>query len=53
MNLMEPWLKNILGFLGMTDVETITIGGADFAKDQVPQQMTAAHDRITELVAGL
>ncbi len=53
MNLMEPWLKNILGFLGMTDMETITLGGADFAKDQVPWQMTAAHDRITELVAGL
>lgn len=53
MNMLEPWLRNILGFLGMTDLEAISIEGADFTKDEVPQQMTAAHDRITKLVAGL
>ncbi|MGL4399867.1 MAG: FMN-dependent NADH-azoreductase [Luteolibacter sp.] len=53
MNMLEPWLRNILGFLGMADVETISIEGAEMAKDEVPQQMTAAHDKIAELVAGL
>ncbi|NJM37825.1 MAG: FMN-dependent NADH-azoreductase [Akkermansiaceae bacterium] len=53
MNMLTPWLRNILGFLGMTDVESISIEGADFAKDQVAQQMNASREKITQLVAEL
>jgi FMN-dependent NADH-azoreductase len=51
-----PWLKAILGFLGMTDVEVIRIEGTAFgpeAADKALQRATAhARDLVGALVAA-
>ncbi len=51
-----PWLRNMLGFLGMTDVEVIRIEGTAFgpeAADQALQRAAAhAHDLVGALAAA-
>lgn len=46
MNFAEPYLKAILGFIGITDVRIITVGG-------VSQLMSGAVDRVTLLQPAL
>ena len=51
-----PWLRNMLGFLGMTDVEVIRIEGTAFgpeAADKALERATAqAHDLVGALAAA-
>lgn len=46
MNFVEPYLKTILGFIGITDVRIIAVGG-------VSQLMSGAVDRVTLLQPAL
>jgi FMN-dependent NADH-azoreductase len=46
MNFVEPYLKAILGFIGITDVRMIAVGG-------VSQLMSGAVDRATLLQPAL
>jgi FMN-dependent NADH-azoreductase len=46
MNFVEPYLKAILGFIGITDVRMIAVGG-------VSQLMSGAVDRVTLLQPAL
>lgn len=46
MNFVEPYLKAILGFIGITDVRVIAVGG-------VSQLMSGAVDRVTLLQPAL
>jgi FMN-dependent NADH-azoreductase len=46
-----PYLKNVLGFLGMTDVELIYAEGLGMGEEAVSQAFAAAEAAIGELVA--
>jgi FMN-dependent NADH-azoreductase len=46
LNFVEPYLKAVLGFIGITDVRTVTVGG-------VSQLMSGAIDRVTLLQPAL
>jgi FMN-dependent NADH-azoreductase len=46
MNFVEPYLKTILGFIGITDIRMIAVGG-------VSQLMSGAVDRVTLLQPAL
>jgi FMN-dependent NADH-azoreductase len=46
MNFIEPYMRTILGFLGISDVRTHTVGG-------VAKLMTGAVDRETLLLPAL
>jgi FMN-dependent NADH-azoreductase len=46
LNFAEPYLKAVLGFIGITDVRTVAVGG-------VSQLMSGAVDRVTLLQPAL
>jgi FMN-dependent NADH-azoreductase len=46
LNFVEPYLKTILGFMGITDVRTVTVAG-------VSKLMSGAVDRVTLLQPAL
>jgi FMN-dependent NADH-azoreductase len=46
MNFVEPYLQKILGFIGITDIRTVAVGG-------VSQLMAGAIDRGTLLGPAL
>jgi FMN-dependent NADH-azoreductase len=46
LNFVEPYLKAVLGFIGITDVRTVTVGG-------VSQLMSGTVDRVTLLRPAL
>jgi FMN-dependent NADH-azoreductase len=48
-----PWLKNILGFLGMTDVEIIRVEGTAFGPEAVDKALERATAHARELVGAL
>ena len=49
MDFMSPWLKFLLGFLGITDVEMITADG--IMGQDGEEKIKAAHDSIEKVVA--
>ncbi len=48
-----PWLRNMLGFLGMTDVEVIRIEGTAFGPEAADQALRRAAARAHDLVGAL
>ena len=48
-----PWLKNVLGFLGMTDVEIIRVEGTAFGPEAAGKAVASATARAQEVVAAL
>ncbi len=52
LNFVEPYLKNLLGFLGLTSVEFLTVEGTSV--DPAAQERTTAqaHHRIAEVTAA-
>ena len=52
LNHATPYLKTVLGFMGMTDVEVIYVEGLAFGPEAVEKAMTAANDRIAGLAAA-
>ena len=49
LNHAVPYLKSVLGFLGVTDVETVYIEGIAFGPEAVEKAIGAAQARATEL----
>ena len=47
-----PYLKTVLGFLGMTDIELVYAEGLALGADAEAQSLAAARSRIEELVAA-
>ncbi len=43
-----PYLKHVLGFLGMTDVEVIDVEGTAFGPDAAEQAVAAASRKLHE-----
>ena len=48
-----PWLRNILGFLGMTDVEVIRIEGTAFGPEAADKALERATTQARDLVGAL
>ena len=48
-----PWLRNMLGFLGMTDVEVIRIEGTAFGPEAADKALERAAAHARELVGEL
>lgn len=48
-----PWLKTVLGFLGMTDVEVIHVEGTAFGPAAADKALAAANVRAVELAGAL
>jgi FMN-dependent NADH-azoreductase len=48
-----PWLRNILGFLGMTDVEVIRIEGTALGAEAADKALERATAQARELVGAL
>lgn len=52
LNHATPYLKSVLGFLGIKDVETIHVEGVSVGPDGADKAMASARSRIAELVAA-
>jgi len=48
-----PWLRNMLGFLGMTDVEVIRVEGTAFGPEAADKALERATAHARELVGAL
>lgn len=48
-----PWLRNMLGFLGMTDVEIIRVEGTAFGPEAADKALERATAHARELVGAL
>lgn len=49
MNHAVPYLKSVLGFLGITDIETIYVEGLAFGAEAAEKAIGAAKSRVEEL----
>jgi FMN-dependent NADH-azoreductase len=47
----EPYLRHMLGFMGMTDVEVIAVEGTLISPDVAEKSVSAALDRIPRMLA--
>jgi len=48
-----PWLRNMLGFLGMTAVEVIRVEGTAFGPQAAEQALARAPAQAQEIVVAL
>ncbi|MGB8816740.1 MAG: NAD(P)H-dependent oxidoreductase [Rhizobiaceae bacterium] len=48
---LKPWLTFALGFMGMSDVEVITVDKLAYGPDAVEKTMAAANDQIAAIAA--
>lgn len=52
-NFIEPYLRFVFGFMGVTDVEFVTAEGLSVSPEQRAQSLRDAHARIQQLEAPL
>jgi FMN-dependent NADH-azoreductase len=52
MNHAVPYLKTVLGFMGMTDVEVIYVEGTAFGPEALEKAIAAAQERTQQLAAA-
>lgn len=50
LDFQEPYLRGVLGFLGLTDVEFVYVEGLGMGPEAVENAVAAAHARIAQLV---
>jgi FMN-dependent NADH-azoreductase len=50
-NFQEPYLKAVLGFIGITDVEVIAIEGVAFGPEAAEKAVNGALDKVAALAA--
>jgi FMN-dependent NADH-azoreductase len=48
-----PWLRSMLGFLGMTDVEVVRVEGTALGPQAAEQALARAAAQAREVVAAL
>ena len=51
MNFQDTYLRSALGFIGLTDIESITVEGVAFGPDAAGQALNAALARVATLAA--
>ena len=51
MDFQEPYLRTVLGFFGITDIEVVRAEGVAMGAEQKEQAMQAARDSISEVLA--
>ncbi len=49
LNVQDTYLKAALGFIGLTDIEVITVEGVAFGADATAKAVNAAMERISAL----
>jgi FMN-dependent NADH-azoreductase len=49
LNFQDPYLKLVLGFIGITDVETIHIEGIAYGPEATDKALTAAAERVATI----
>ena len=49
LNHAVPYLKSVLGFLGITDIETIYVEGLAFGPEAAEKAIDAAKSRVQEI----
>lgn len=49
MNHAVPYLKTVLGFMGITDIETIYVEGLAYGPEAAEKAIAAAHAKVAEL----
>jgi FMN-dependent NADH-azoreductase len=47
----EPYLRHLLGFIGLTDVESIAVEGVAYGPDVAEKAMTGALDKVATITA--
>lgn len=47
----EPYLRHVLGFIGLTDVETIAVEGVAYGPEAAEKAVAAALDRVSTITA--
>ena len=52
MDFARPYLKSVLGFNGMTDVEVIRVEGIGMGEDAIKAALAKATARVDEIVAN-
>jgi FMN-dependent NADH-azoreductase len=50
-NFQEPYLKALLGFIGLTDIEVIAVEGIAFGPEAAEKALTAALARVSTVTA--
>ena len=50
-NFQEPYLKAVLGFLGISDVETVAVEGIAFGPEATDKAIAGALDKVAALAA--
>lgn len=50
-NFQDPYLRASLGFMGLTDVETITVEGVAFGEAAAAKALATAMDRVSAIAA--
>ncbi|MGC4045543.1 MAG: FMN-dependent NADH-azoreductase [Armatimonas sp.] len=53
MDHMEPYLRHLLGFIGLTDIETIRIEGLAMGPEAAEKTLAQAATRVQSLAQGL
>jgi len=48
-----PWLRNVLGFMGMTDIEIVRVEGTAFGPEATDKALAAAAARAREVADAL
>ncbi|MFC9895776.1 FMN-dependent NADH-azoreductase [Nocardia sp. NPDC127579] len=51
LNQVEPYLRTVLGFIGIDELEFVYVGNDEFGGDRLSESLAAAHDRVAELAA--
>jgi len=49
MNFQEPYLRTVLGFIGLTEVETVLIEGSNLGPDVAAKALASAREKVAEL----
>jgi len=49
---VRPWLRNFLGFLGLTDVEFVVAGGLNMGDSARAEGLRKARSQIAALLAA-
>lgn len=52
LDFVEPYLRTIFGFVGITDTEFVNAQPLDVSPDLTEAAMAAAHDRLRTIATG-
>lgn len=53
LNLLEPHLEGVMGFIGLTEVHHVRVGFEEFQDQRLSRAIAAAESRVDELIAQI